>query len=182
MKKSIIDMADHDLALVAVIGFIFNSFSEAPKKPSKRYRKWDGKTPMAVHPTWCAMTILTEKGLPEELRWRGAHALLLHDTLEDTTSALPADTPDDVQQLVGEMTFEGGSAEEYELLWERSDEAKLLKLYDKTSNLLDIFDMSDVKRRNMIGHTERLVELVAEIYGELNIVAIAKAVLSERKS
>src|SRR3989344_3299085 len=92
-----------------------------PTKPSKAFRKWDGATPFVAHPIWCAMTLLAETGLPQELRTRGYQALLFHDVLEDTTAPLPASVSEEVAALVKDMTFES-FARETELVWEKSAE------------------------------------------------------------
>ena len=161
--------------LLDLIGFVFRAHSEGATKPSKAVRKWDGRTPYATHPVWCAMTLLTETTLPESLRQRGAAALLLHDVLEDTTFGLPEGTPEDVRALVDEMTFES-SDEEMKQIWSKSNEVKLLKLYDKTSNLLDGVWMSPEKRGRYMVYLLQLCESVQPIYGELNIIRIARAV------
>lgn len=161
--------------LAGVIGYTLRAHAESPTKPSKAVRKWDGKTPYGIHPTWCAMTLLAETTLPEELREAGAQALLFHDILEDTTAGLPEGTSARVAELVEGMTFES-SDEEMELVWSRSDEVKLLKLYDKVSNLLDGSWMSGEKRERYAGYLLRLCDAVEPIYGGLNIIRIARAI------
>jgi (p)ppGpp synthase/HD superfamily hydrolase len=161
--------------LTNLITYVFNAHSVGATEPSKSVRKWDGKTPYAIHPVWCAMTILAETSLPEDVRQRGVKALLLHDILEDTTFDLPEETPEDVALIVRGMTFVSFD-EEVKLIWERSDEVKLLKLYDKTSNLLDSTWMSFSKREQ---YEEYLIDLCLDtepVYGELNIHRIAKAI------
>lgn len=153
----------------------FLAHADAPTKPSKAVRKWDNKTPYGIHPTWCAMTILTETILSEELRVIGAQALLFHDVLEDTTAELPEIIPPKVVQLVKEMTF-ASSDEEMELIWSRSKEAMLLKLYDKVSNLLDGSWMSVEKRARYADYLSRLCDAVEPHYGNLNIIRIARAI------
>lgn len=145
------------------------------KKPSKAIRKWDGATPYGVHPAWCAMTILQEPSLPEEVRVRGAATLLYHDITEDTLGSLPSETPKDVVQGVHDMSFAGGSAEEMELVWGKPPEIRLFKLYDKVSNLLDSAWMSGEKLSRYQRYTQWLAEDVALNYGELNIVRMARA-------
>lgn len=161
--------------LAGFIGYSFAAHAEQPTKPSKAVRKWDGKTPYGIHPTWCAMTLLTETSLPEELRATGAQALLLHDVLEDTTAGLPQGTPDEVAKLVEGMTF-ASSDEEMELIWTRSQEIKLLKLYDKVSNLLDGSWMSKEKAERYAAYLLRLCDEVEPQYGKLNIIRIARAI------
>jgi hypothetical protein len=45
--------------------------SNHPKRPEGAIRFWDSLTPYAIHPIWCAMTLLTETRLPEEIRLPG---------------------------------------------------------------------------------------------------------------
>ncbi len=158
------------------VNHCITAHQDHPVKPSKAFRKWDGKTPQSMHPLWCAMTILAETSLPEELRIKGYQALLFHDVLEDTRARLPAELSKDVRALVLEMTF-AGFAEEREKIWDKSLEVKLLKLYDKVSNLLDGAWMSAEKRSAYIAHTARLCAEVEAEFGTLNIIKIAKAVL-----
>ncbi len=166
------------MTLEGLIAYIFVAHSTGALKPSKAVRKWDGHTPYAIHPTWCAMTILTETTLARDVRERGAAVLLLHDVKEDTTFNLP-EVPEDVSRLVDEMTFES-SDEEMEKIWSRSDEAKLFKLYDKTSNLLDGVWMGPEKRAKYEQYLLRLCETVQPLYGELNIIRIARAICANR--
>jgi hypothetical protein len=94
--------------------------------------------------------------------------------------SLPLDTPSEVEELVIEMTFEN-FAEEMQKVWERSETTRLLKLYDKVSNLLDGTWMSDEKWNEYVSYTLKLTEQVETIssnykYGNLNIVKIARAI------
>ena len=158
------------------IQYTIQAHAHHPKQPEDAVRYWDHFTPYAVHPIWCAMTLLTETALPDDVRRTGYQALLWHDLLEDTGLPLPAETSPAVRQLVEEMTFAGFS-EEKEKLWERSDLARLLKLYDKVSNLLDGSWMSGGKKwQDYVAHTLRLVDFVSARYGALNIVKIARVI------
>ena len=58
--------------------------------------------------------------------------------------------------------------------------SKLLKLYDKVSNLLDGNWMKTEKWNIYVEHTLRLAGDVEHVYGTLNIVKIARAI-AERK-
>lgn len=160
--------------LVELLAFVFNAHDQQPTKPSKAVRKWDGVTPYGVHPTWCAMALLQEPSVNEELRWNGAFALLLHDVLEDTTAGLPAGTSARVAELVEGMTFESSDVE-MEAVWERSSEIRLLKLYDKVSNLLDGAWMSASKRERYLAYTQRLADDVEANFGLLSIVRQARS-------
>jgi (p)ppGpp synthase/HD superfamily hydrolase len=157
-----------------LVGFIFAAHGDHPTKPSKAVRKWDGQTPYAVHPLWCATMLLAEPTLSEDLRVRGSEALLLHDVLEDTTEGLPAGTSEEVAGLVRDMTFASSDVEMVEV-WSKSDEVKLLKLYDKVSNLLDGSWMSAGKRQKYTAYTLKLADQVEPVYGQLNITRIARA-------
>lgn len=163
------------MRLSNLIGFVFDAHDRCPTEPGKAFRKWDGETPYAVHPCWCAMTLLAEDTLPKKIRQIGAQALLLHDILEDTTARLPEGLEPEVVKLVEEMTFPGGSAQEMVEVWGRSDECKLLKLYDKVSNLLDASFMSVEKRAKYNQYAAKLCDEVEAKYGLLNIVRMARA-------
>ena len=164
----------HPNEIVRFISYSVLSHAEHPTKESHAFRKWDNRTPYGIHPVWCAMTLLQETALPDELREAGAEALLFHDILEDTTANLPEDTNHRVRGLVEGMTF-AGSNEEMEHVWERSPEIRLLKLYDKVSNLLDGVWMDAEKLERYRAHTRRLTDDVESRYGLLNIVRIARA-------
>jgi hypothetical protein len=77
------------------------------------------------------------------------------------------------------MTFTS-FADELANLWSRSEVTKLLKLYDKTSQLLDAAWMDAAKWNRLVEHTHKLIAFVVEHYGELNIVRIARALAHMR--
>lgn len=160
---------------------VIESHGLHPKKESKAYRKWDGETPYSMHPIWCAMTILTETELDEEIRMEGYQALLYHDILEDTTVNLPDWISERVRELVAEMTFPGGSRQEMNEIWNKPRETRLCKLYDKVSNLMDGSWMDSTKRQEYENYTKRLCEDVERNYGELNITRIARGIVEGRK-
>ncbi len=162
--------------MIDTINFIINAHQENPKKPSKAFRKWDGKTPYWTHPLWCAMTILTETTLDETTRQEGFLTLLYHDILEDTTQKLPEGTSSRIEYLVQQMTFEGGSPQEMQEIWTKPKEVRLYKLYDKVSNLLDGSWMGKEKREKYERYTLALREDVQKNYGELNITNMAMAI------
>ena len=139
----------------------------------------DRSTPYLVHPIWCAATLLQEPNLPFELRKTGFVALLWHDTLEDTTLPLPENTSEEVAQLVHYMSFDSFE-EERTKLWECSSEVRLLKLYDKVSNLLDGNWMKTAKWNIYVDHTLQLAADVEQNFGVLNIVKIAKAIAEHK--
>jgi hypothetical protein len=161
------------------IQHVIKAHSSYPKSPDDAIRFWDKTTPYAVHPIWCAVTLLTETKLPEDIRFKGYQALLWHDTLEDTTLPLPENTDAEVVQLVLDMTFESFRDEQAKIEACR-DVVKLLKLYDKVSILLDAVWMKDEKWNHLVAYTLRLRQFVLETYGDLNIVKIAGAVCQPR--
>ena len=119
-----------------LIEFCFVSHGKYAIKNSNKHRRHDNLTPYGIHPTWCAMTILTETKLSELIRTNGYQALLLHDILEDTNRNLPNWISSEVKDLIKNMTFESFEKERQDL-FQKPPEIKLLKLYDKVSNLLD---------------------------------------------
>ena len=165
-------------SLEGVHRYMVDAHTNFPRKASKAFRKFDGVTPFWVHPSWCATTLLAEESLAEEIRVRGAWALLLHDVVEDTTLPLPTDTPAEVVALVGDMTYAGGFAEECVKVWGHSAEVRLLKLYDKASNLMSDRCLDPVRRAETRDYVARLVDDVERNYGPLNIVKIVRALLA----
>ncbi|HYN87302.1 MAG TPA: hypothetical protein VER55_02170 [Ardenticatenaceae bacterium] len=161
--------------LRAAIDHAILAHAKHPKTARDAVRFADRATPYAIHPIWCAMTLLTETSLPLELRRTGYQALLWHDTIEDTNLPLPAAMSETVRDLIEEMTFRSFD-EEMQRLWERSETAKLLKLYDKVSNLLDGTWMSTGRWNQYVRHTLKLAEIIEARHGQLNIVKIARAV------
>lgn len=139
------------------------------------FRKWDQKTPYSVHPLWCALTILTETKLSQNLRNNGSLALLYHDILEDTKEKLPKGLNKEVVHLVKEMTFSCGLTQEIKEIWTKEPKVKLLKLYDKVSNLLDSSWMSTSQKQEYLLLTKKLTKEVKKIFGQLNIVTIAQS-------
>ena len=144
--------------------------------PKKTTRYWDEKTPYSMHPIWCAMSLLHETSLPEDLRKDGSQALLYHDILEDTQFPLPPWLSNRVIGFVKDMTFES-SEQEWKEIWTRPKEIILLKLYDKTSNLMDGIWMQSGKRKEYGEKVSRLCSYVMREYGELNITRIARAIV-----
>jgi hypothetical protein len=165
--------------LDAAIHHAIQAHTYFPNTPRDAIRLWDKQTPYVIHPIWCAMTLLSETELSDDIRFPGAIALLWHDILEDTQLPLPDDAQPIIQQLVHEMTFTSLD-EELEGLWERSATTKLLKLYDKASQFLDSKWMKQVRLKQLVDHTRRLEQFVLATYGELNIVKISRAVCQLR--
>ena len=116
--------------------YIIQAHTEKAKKPERRFRQWDNRTPYYVHPIWCAAMIRQEPSLDEQTRVNGSQALLYHDVPEDTTVQLPGWLSDDVKSLISDLTFDS-SEDEWKHLWKKDKLIKLLKLYDKVNNLMD---------------------------------------------
>jgi len=161
--------------LLIAIMHAHSAHSQHGNTSDDNVRFHDHKTPYLVHPLWCAATLLQEPKIPIELRQSGAIALLWHDTLEDTNLPLPSESPEEVARLVEGMTFTS-FAEEQSEIWSRSPEIKLLKLYDKVSNLLDGAWMKPEKWNAYVAHTIRLTSEVEQLFGQLGIIKIAKAI------
>lgn len=163
--------------LLLLIDFAVKAHSSNGSKEATR--RWDRKTPYSIHPIWCATMLLHESLLPERLRDEGSQALLLHDIKEDTEEELPSLISSRVAAFVDGMTF-ASFDEEVEKIWEREDEIKLLKLYDKASNLLDGIWMDDEKWNRYCDFVQLLIESVETEYGKLNITKIARAIAIRR--
>jgi hypothetical protein len=171
--------------LLRAIVFCFKTHEKYSSSPDQAVRKWDNETPYSVHALWCATTFLQETGLPNTIdRWECALALLFHDIVENTGKTLPTWLPLNVNAMVDHMTFtsEVGSTEiEKKEIWSRPPVVRLLKLYDKTSNLLDGSWMPDEKWDDQyVPYVWELADDVEKTYGKLNIVKIARAIAVRR--
>lgn len=162
------------------IEYIWKAHAQHPAQPGQQFRLWDKETPYAVHPLWCALTLLTETSLSKEIRENGAQALLYHDVLEDTTQSLPKNVSKEVAALVADMTFHGGFEQEKKDIWEKSDMVKLLKLYDKTSNLLDHTWMSPEKYLDYLLFTKKLAKEVQNNWQNLHIYRIIESLPTQQ--
>ncbi len=60
--------------LLSSITHAIMAHSKHPKTAGDAIRYWDNLTPYAIHPIWCATTLLTETGLPEKIRYDGYQA------------------------------------------------------------------------------------------------------------
>jgi len=162
-------------SIVDSVAFAKHAHIDSPISPDDAVRFHDRSTPYIVHPIWCAMTIMTETMLDESVRLNGYLALMWHDILEDTHAQLPENITGEVRELIQGMTFASFAAEK-ETVWQRPAIIRLLKLYDKTSNLLDGSHLSIVKWNTYIEFTQLLINDVEQNFGPLNIVKIAKAI------
>lgn len=160
------------------VDYVIEAHRDHSAEPHKAFRKWDGKTPYHVHPIWCATMIATETTLDDKTREDGVLTLLYHDVLEDTNRPLPDWLSLRVKTLIGEMTFRKGSSQEMQEIWEKTQEVRLYKLYDKVSNLLDGNWMNDEKRKACSDYTRRLCEDAERNYGILNITEIGRAIVT----
>jgi len=150
-------------------------------------RRWDRKTPYSVHPIWCAMAFLLETKLSGDAkadREDCALALVLHDFKEETSLPLPTWLSKKAVELIDHMTIsaEPGSTEiEIREIWSKPLIVRLLKLYDKVSNLLDGSWMPDEKwNAQYVPYVLRLANDIEVNYGDLNIVRMARAVAIKR--
>ncbi len=159
------------------LDYVIEAHRDYSVKPSNAFRKWDGQTPYSHHPIWCATMLSTETTLDKTVRDEGVLTLLYHDVLEDTTRKLPDWLSTRVQNLIGDMTFYGGSSQEMQEIWEKPKEVRLYKLFDKVSNLLDGSWMSEEKRRSYNDYTQRLCQDVERNYGKLNITKLAREIV-----
>lgn len=147
------------------------------RKPSKAFRIWDKETPYVVHSIWGAMSVLHETQLSENTRVNCAKALVFHDVLEDTTAFLPEYLEDEVVDLIKEVTFQS-QEEAMEKIWQSSDEAQLVTLYDMVSNMMDGSWMDEKQKVFYLDYTLKLKDAVQSKLGDLNIVKIAESLSS----
>lgn len=161
-----------------LFNFAFQKHDRKAIREAKRFRKSDGVTPYGIHPVVCAALLLHETlpVLTQQMKIVGAQALAYHDILEDTTADLPEHISDDVRVLVVGMTFPS-SDEEMDMVWDRSPFIRMLKLYDKVSNLLDASWMTAQQLEKYQSYVRKLIDDVLVNYGELNIVKLARCLV-----
>lgn len=162
---------EEELALFErLVQFSLDAHHRAAKTPENRFRRFDGRTPFAVHPLWCATMIMQEPLLPAPIRSRGWKALLLHDVQEDTDAVFPRLVTDEVRADIADMLFASREAEMREI-WARSRLTRLLKVYDKTCNYLALLGG---RNREYDAYVLRLLgQVVAEWGDQLNVVRMA---------
>ena len=169
--------------LAGIISSVFKAHHAYAKRGSKRFRKWDGKTPYGIHPTWSALTLLTETTLDEWTRTVGVWTLLNYDLLEDTSASLIL--PKDERLMnriianINDMSKKTGESkdEEFWRLINSYNEIRLFTLYDRVSNLLDGVWMDDATKTMYTSYVRALADNVFKIYGNLNIVKIARSII-----
>lgn len=143
------------------------------------------QNPYFSHPLWCFSMLLAEPKLPESIRIPGALALLFHDVLEDTTEPLPNDLPENIKQLINQLTVEKEAKYHYSS-WEKEKltilhkpiHIQLLKLYDKTASLYDRA-IAPQRYPEWIAITSKLANNIEKTYGKLNIVMLTHAVIAQ---
>lgn len=160
------------------LDYAIDAHANHPKQPQNAFRKWDGKTPYAAHPIWCATSILAEPTIDEPTRELGAMVLALHDVLEDTDAGLPSFAPPKVREYVRLMTFRDGD-DERRNVWYRGEEIVLLKLYDKTHNLFDRSLIKPEKLSLNVAHALKLADTVEKSFGKLNVTLICRALCAD---
>lgn len=148
--------------------------------PDKRFRKFDHRTPIIVHPLDVMAQIMQEPRLSLGDRAAGGLALLAHDVIEDTSKKeLPDLFSPRVKTLVAGMTFFGGTEEEMEKVWDAEPFILLCKLYDKCGSWKTMTGMKQKKIDAHAYHLGRLREAVVENYGDqLHVVKFARAALA----
>jgi len=157
--------------------WVMRAHRDHPNQPSEAVRRFDSQTPYAVHPILCGMMIMQEQGLAAGIREDGGLALLYHDVIEDTSAKLPPWLSENVAHLVNEMTFDSPDHEKA-VIFEKDPIVRLLKLYDKVSNLMDR-DWSNLERsQRAIDYITRLCDDVEQNWGELNVTVFARALIN----
>lgn len=161
-----------------LFNFAFQQHDRKAIREAKRFRKSDGVTPYGIHPVVCAALLLHETSLvlTQHMKIVGAQALAYHDILEDTSATLPEHVSEEVSDLVVGMTFPS-SDEEMEMVWDRSPFIRMLKLYDKVSNMLDASWMTVEQLEKYRVYVRKLIDDVSANYGELNIIKLARCLV-----
>lgn len=157
-----------------LIAFVYAAHRDFSRTPGNAFRKFDGATPYATHPLWCAMAALAEPSISTSIRVLDAQTLLIHDLLDDTTVELPGWLGDDVLEALVDMSFADRDTEMREI-WKRSAATRRRKLFDKTHNYHTLLGARNPAYDDYV---LRLVDEVEAENGSLNIVKIARAIVT----
>lgn len=165
---------------IEYIAFAAEAHQEKVLPTAKALRTFPSgeKNPYFTHSLWCAIMILLDTQLPENIRVPGAEVLLLHDILEDTSLPLPKDISDEVKNLVDEMTYTDWESER-DIVPTKPPIVQLLRLYDKVATLYDENAPRGKKLAEWLTLTKTLTENVRKEYGELNIISLSKAMVAK---
>jgi guanosine-3',5'-bis(diphosphate) 3'-pyrophosphohydrolase len=150
------------------ISLIFSALKFAAGKHTKQRRKGSDDIPYINHPIEVAELLA---GVAEVRDASTLAAAILHDTVEDTDT-----TPTEIEQLFGPeirslvmectddktLTKDERKARQVSSAPHKTDQAKLIKLADKTNNLKDLAinppsTWSLERRRNYINWSEQVV-------------------------
>ena len=160
-----------------LVAYVMAAHQMCPRKPENAFRKFDGVTPYAVHPLWCATMAAAEPLLPPETRDLDAQVLLLHDVTEDTLAPFPTWVSDEVRAAHADMVFESRAAE-MARIWVRTPGTRRRKLFDKASNYLTLLGTLNPDYDKYV---LRLADTVEKDAGSrLNIVKIIRALVLVR--
>ncbi len=175
--------------LLEYIELVAEAHQEHPNQHGKTMRKLPSgeENPYLMHPLWCSVMILAEPKLPKNIREKGALALLFHDVVEDTLTPLPKDLPENVKRLIENMTvpklpeynYSSWDLEKQTIL-KKPIELQLLKLFDKTATLYDMV-LQERRFPEWMDIVEKLASNVEKEYGSLNIVTLARALVTKYK-
>ncbi len=143
----------------------------------------EGGTPFAIHPTWCATTMLYEQALPRAVRELGAEVLLFHDRFENTKAPMPKRVQLEVVKFVKFMTFQNHDDEvaKFSSRGDTDEEKRLLRLfslYDKTSSLMHARWSTRADHYAQYA-LDLLTRVEQDGWGSLNIFVIARALAAK---
>lgn len=155
--------------------FAYSAYQEHCGDSGNEYRQ-NGNVPFINHPIWCASLLLADTDFPLVLREIGFKALLLHDVIEDTSIDLPYWVEPEVKEAVKNMTYQNFDQESDKAL-SKPIFIKLLILIDKISTMYEYHARKE-KQRKWKEFCEKLLKDVETEYGNIRIVQISKAILS----
>jgi (p)ppGpp synthase/HD superfamily hydrolase len=158
-----------------ILDFAYDAYQNKSKRDTLRQ---GGKTPFITHPYFAASLLLADRRVPWEDRYYGYQILILHDVLEDTDADLPDWLEDRVVQGVKDMTFSDDISfeEKGEIIKNRDPFIKLLELCDTISNVYEEH-VGEKKRSEWKELDKELVIDVENIYGDIRVVQLSKAIL-----
>ncbi|MFZ6014971.1 MAG: hypothetical protein ACOYUZ_01280 [Patescibacteria group bacterium] len=157
----------------AKLAHVITALQRDANDPRANVRKHDLATPFAVHPLWCAISILSAPDIEQDLRLAGYKVLLEH-ALEPQTGKAPDADRIQLEQIRSLRCLSRVKNDDGSLRWSAPPEIRLFKLFEVVHNLyddeIDGDDLNIKLARDLVGD-------VQANFGNLKIIRIAKALL-----
>jgi hypothetical protein len=160
---------------VAKLSHTIMMYQEDVNQHNIKVRAHDKATPFAVHPIWCAISILSAPDLNQDLRVDGFWIILNHN-LENYTGKKPDCSQVILEKIHSLQCLSYVKEADGAITWSAPPEIRLFKLFEQVHKLYDNeHECDDIE----LDLTQDLLADVQTNYGNLKIVRIAKALMAK---